>query len=152
MANLKKSAKECEASVGPSYLGRLNVAGQSFSKIQELMTIFVQYSWNFLNSLETKILFEDRRIRIIYHIYFNFDIEFFLLERCGKNMICRSTRYQLYFFDLNRSSSKTSYYSRIRIDYCRSYRLRMNAEQFQCSSAIISLNLGRRIWSLRLKD
>ena len=57
----------------------------------------------------------------------------------------------LFFFDLCRSSSKASCCSRTTIDYCRSHGLRMSAEQFQCSSAIISLNSGFRIWGLRLK-
>ena len=65
-----------------------------------------------------------------------------------KNMACRSARHQLYFLVLYRLSSEVSCRSKIRVNYCHSYRLRMSVAHFQCSSAIISLSLGFRIWSV----
>ena len=50
-----------------------------------------------------------------------------------------------------RSSSKASCCSRTRVDYCHSHGLRLSAEHFQCSNAVIGLGLGSRVWGLRLK-
>ena len=53
------------------------------------------------------------------------------------------------FLALCRLSSEASCCSKTRVNYCHSHGLRMSAAHFQCSGAIISLNLGFRIWSVK---
>ena len=50
--------------------------------------------------------------------------------------------------ELCRLSSEASCCFKTRVNYCHSHGLRMSAAHYQCSNAIISLNLGFRIWSV----
>ena len=67
---------------------------------------------------------------------------------CGKKKLAGQRGISSVFLALCRHSSEASCCSKTRVNYCHSHGLRMSAAHFQCSSAIISLNLGFRIWSV----